>query len=167
MQCVGPFAPAAPRELIQDPRAGCRFVFSSTGKANHLPEFLLLDTPNNQDLMVSCSKIFSNYEDSDTAPTDLEIVTATPFQGDPEMRFIARVIDSDSQVNRLLKQGIEKVFLYHEKTAGIIVMIPHPHMQGEDFWGQGPPGALLDEGVITAKRCNTWIANEIMRAEEN
>jgi len=79
MNCAGPFAPTAPPRMCGGSFHRTRFVFSSTGKALHRPEFLFLDTPGDPNIMVSCSEIISDYEGTNTLPGNLENVVADPF----------------------------------------------------------------------------------------
>jgi len=97
------FPVMATRELIVDPETRRGFVFSTYGTPEGRREFLFLDAPAIQDYMLSCSKIISEYERSNSLPSNLENVSKTPFEGIPQLTFVARVIDGDT--NRRSKVG--------------------------------------------------------------
>ena len=128
LRCSGHAAPAKPLIHIENPLVGRGIVLSMNQATKGRPEFIFLDTPLNEDLMLSCSKIISNYEEEGTHPHHLELVRAIPFEDDPELCFIARFLtnhNSPRGSSRSLKTKLEAYFLCNEnKHHGIIVMIP-------------------------------------------
>lgn len=129
------------------------------------PEFIFLDTPLNEDLMLSCSKIISNYEEEGTHPHHLELVRAIPFEDDPELCFIARFLtnhNSPRGSSRSLKTKLEAYFLCNEnKHHGIIVMIPimrqSANPEANRLWGCGKNPVPSD---LTENQLDDWIQRE-------
>jgi len=56
------------------------------------PEFIFLDTPINENLMLSCSKIIADFEDAAVIPHNLHVIQVMPFDDYPELCFIARFL---------------------------------------------------------------------------
>jgi len=113
-------------------------------------EFLFPYTPPNTELMVTCTAIVSAYEESNTAPTNMEAITKAPFGDDgPELSFIARVLtDGD------LKKILEANYLYNKKAEhGLILMVPNMTGAVAEEWEYSVPIPT----DMTEVSVDTWI----------
>lgn len=129
------------------------------------PDFVFLDTPMNDNLMLSCSKIIADFEAAAAIPHNLQVIQVMPFDDDPELCFIARFLTDKNTTNhsRVLKQKIESFFLFHEnKRHGIVVMIPIMRHAGtplmEHVWGRGNNPVPTD---LTDDQLDQWIESEL------
>jgi hypothetical protein len=107
--------------LVADPETGRGFVYSTDQTAKGRPELLFLDTLGDPNVMISASRIITDYDEAGTVPNNLEVIHKDPFHEGLPLTFIARVIDDD---NQLLKRELERLYLHSKSEHGIIVFIP-------------------------------------------
>lgn len=113
--------PSKTRVLVADPDTGRGFVYSTDQKAKGRPEFLFLDTLGDPMVMVSLSRIISDYDEDNALPSNQEVIHRDPFYEGFPLTFIARVIDGNNQP---LKRHLEVLYLHANSEYGIVVLIP-------------------------------------------
>jgi hypothetical protein len=113
--------PNKSRVLVADPETGRGFVYSTDQTAKGRPELLFLDTLGDLNVMISVSRIITDYDEAGTLPNDKEVIHKDPFHEGFPLTFIARVIDDD---NQHLKKELERLYLHSTSEHGIIVLVP-------------------------------------------
>lgn len=113
--------PSKTRILVADPDTGRGFVCSTDQTAKGRPEFLFLDTLGDPKVMVSLSRIISDYDEAHALPSNQEVVHSDPFNEGFPLTFIVRMIDGSNQP---LKRHLERLYLHANSDHGIVVLIP-------------------------------------------
>jgi hypothetical protein len=113
--------PSKTRILVADPDTGRGFVCSTDQTAKGRPEFLFLDTLGDPMVMVSLSRIISDYDEAHALPSNQEVVHSDPFNEGFPLTFIVRMIDGSNQP---LKRHLERLYLHANSDHGIVILIP-------------------------------------------
>lgn len=139
-----------PRILLVDPETGRGSVYSTNQTAKGRPEFVFLDTLGDTDVMVSCSKIITDYDNANELPNDMEVVSKDPYGEGTSLTFVARLIPEGHPFKRLL----ENLYLHGRADHGFVVMIPYM-TEGKvaDWWGFGH-GRVTE---LTSNALDSWM----------
>ena len=149
------------RILVIDPTSGRGFVCSTDQTAKGRPEYIFLDTLGDQNVMVSCSKIVTDYDRANEAPANLEVINKDPFNEGQNLSFVVRTVsNNDPNQHDRIKLGLQQFFLQREAPHGFIVLIPNLcDQEFATWWGRGtlkPPtehtNDNLDKWILTIIR---------------